>query len=293
MKLEPECIGCLFDQMLRAFKLLDPDISREKIMNSQMKLMEYLKTIDINKNASPIIGKMAYGLVSETLGLEDPYKELKKKQNSLALELYPNVKKIVLKSRDPLFEAIIVAALGNTIDLAAQHKIDIIKDIKTFSSSDLVINDYPDFKTSLERKNTILILGDNAGEIVFDKLLIEVLHDKYPLLQIIYSVRSSPVINDVTYEDAEFVGLAEQVKVIKASPTPGIELTTASAEFKNYFFNPDIIILSKGQGNFESLYGLDIPSKDVYYLMKAKCNLMERIFNVNIGKLIFKKKGED
>jgi uncharacterized protein with ATP-grasp and redox domains len=293
MKLEPECIGCLFDQMLRAFKLLDPEISREKIMDAQMKLMEYLKTIDINKNASPIIGKMAYGLVSETLGLEDPYKELKKKQNSLALELYPNVKMIVLKSKDPLFEAIIVAALGNTIDLAAQHKIDIIKDIKTFSSSDLVINDYPDFKTSLERKNTILILGDNAGEIVFDKLLIEVLHDKYPLLQIIYSVRSSPVINDVTYEDAEFVGLAEQVKIIEASPTPGIELTTVSAEFKKFFFNPNIIILSKGQGNFESLYGLDIPSKDVYYLMKAKCNLMERIFNVSIGKLIFKKKRED
>ena len=293
MKLEPECIGCLFDQMLRAFKLLDPDISRKKIMDAQIKLMDYLKTIDINKNASPIIGKVAYGLVSETLGIEDPYKESKKKQNSLALELYPNVKKIVLKSRDPLFEAIIVAALGNTMDLAAQHKIDIIKDIKTFSYSDLVINDYPEFKASLEKKDTILILGDNAGEIVFDKLLIEVLHDKYPLLQIIYSVRSSPVINDVTYEDAEFVGLAEQVKVIEASPTPGIELTTASDEFKTYFYNPDIIILSKGQGNFESLYGLEIPSKDVYYLMKAKCNLMERIFNVSIGKLIFKKKRED
>jgi uncharacterized protein with ATP-grasp and redox domains len=293
MKLEPECIGCLFDQMLRAFKLLDPDISREKIMNSQMKLMEYLKTIDINKNASPIIGKVAYGLVSETLGIEDPYKELKKKQNSLALELYPNVKKIVLKSKDPLFEAIIVSALGNTIDLAAQHNIDIIKDIKTFSYSDLVINDYPEFKNSLEQKNTILILGDNAGEIVFDKLLMEVLHDEYPKLQIIYSVRSSPVINDVTYEDAEFVGLTQQVKIIEASPTPGIELTTASDEFKNYFYNPDIIILSKGQGNFESLYGLEIPSKDVYYLMKAKCNLMERIFNVSIGKLIFKKKRED
>jgi uncharacterized protein with ATP-grasp and redox domains len=293
MKLEPECIGCLFDQMLRAFKLLDPDISREKIMDAQMKLMEYLKTIDINKNASPIIGKIAYGLVSETLGIEDPYKELKKKQNSLALELYPNVKKIVLKSKDPLFEAIIVSALGNTIDLAAQHKIDIIKDIKTFSYSDLMINDYPEFKASLEQKNTILILGDNAGEIVFDKLLMEVLHNMYPQVQIIFSVRSSPVINDVTYEDAEFVGLTQLVKVIEASPAPGIELTTASAEFKSYFFNPDIIILSKGQGNFESLYGLDIPSKDVYYLMKAKCNLMERIFNVSIGKLIFKKKRED
>ena len=293
MKLEPECIGCLFDQMLRAFKLLDPDMSREKIMDAQMKLMEYLKTVDINKNASPIIGKMAYGLVSETLGIDDPYKELKKKQNSLALELYPNVKKIVLKSKDPLFEAIIVSALGNTIDLAAQHKIDIIKDIKTFSYSDLVINDYSEFKASLEQKNTILILGDNAGEIVFDKLLMEVLHDRYPKLQIIFSVRSSPVINDVTYEDAEFVGLTQKVKIIEASPTPGIELTTASAEFKKYFFDPDIIILSKGQGNFESLYGLDIPSKDVYYLMKAKCNLMERIFKVSIGKLIFKKKRED
>jgi len=293
MQLEPECIGCLFDQMLRAFKLLSPEISREVIINAQMKLMEYLKTLDINKNASPNIGKMVYSLVAETLGVDDPYRGLKRKQNSMVLELYDHVKKIVLKSKDPLFESIIIAALGNTIDLGANHKIDIINDIKAFSYNDLVINDYKDFKTSLERNNIMLIIGDNAGEIVLDKLLIETLQTEYPKLKIIYSVRSAPIINDVTYEDAEFVNLTRLVQIVEASPTPGIELSTASEEFKSLFFDPHIIILSKGQGNFESLYGLDIPSKDVFYLLKAKCRLMERIFKLVIGNLIFKTRDSD
>jgi uncharacterized protein with ATP-grasp and redox domains len=277
--------------MLRAFKLLNPNLSREKIMRAQMKLMASLKKTDIYQNISPVIGKLTYGIIAETLGVEDPYKTLKKKYNILALEFYDNVKKIVLQSQDPLFEAIIVAALGNTIDLAAQHKIDLVNDIKIFSYDDLAINDYLDFKISLEKINRMLILGDNAGEIVFDKLLIEILQNMFSKLEIIYSVRSAPIINDVTRDDAEFVKLTKLVRVVEASATPGIELSTVSEEFKQYFFDPNIIILSKGQGNFESLYGLDIPSNDVYYLLKAKCTLMERIFEVKVGNLIFKKKG--
>jgi len=290
MQLEPECVGCLFDQILRAFKLLDPNISREKIINAQKKLMEYLLDVDINKSASPIIGKTAYGIVSDTLGIKDPYASLKEQFNRLAIQFYDEAKEIVENAEDPLFEALIVSALGNTIDLAAQHKIDFINDIKEFKSENLVINDYEEFKKSVEKVNHLLILGDNSGEIVFDKLLIIILKKLYPNLLIVYSVRSSPIINDVTIEDAKFVGLNDLIQVVESSPTPGIDLPTSSEEFKKHFFLRGGIILSKGQGNFESLYGMDIPDKEVYYLLKAKCNLMERIFNVKTGDLIFKKK---
>jgi len=186
-----------------------------------------------------------------------------------------------------------VAALGNTIDLGTHHKIDVINDIKTISPENLAINDYKMFKQSLLDTNHLLILLDNAGEIVFDKLLVETLRKSFPELEIICSVRSAPIINDATLEDAKFVGLTNLVRVIEASATPGIDIPTTTEEFKKHFFLKDGVILSKGQGNFESLYGLEIPDREVYYLLKAKCSLMERLFSVKEGNIIFKRKTEN
>ena len=293
MQLEPECIGCLFNQVLRAFKLVKPDISREKVLSAQKKLMAYLMEVDINATASPIIGKTAYGLVAETLGIKDPYLDLKKRYNQVALEFYEEAQNIVKNAEDHLLKALIISALGNTVDMATQHKIEFIDDMKTFSGDKFVINDYDQFKYSLENVKHLLILGDNCGEIVFDKLLIETILKRLPDLEIIYSVRSAPIINDVTLDDAQMVGLDKIVKVIESSPTPGVDLNTSTEEFKHYFYLKGGLILSKGQGNFESLYKLPIPQKEVYYLLKAKCVLMERIFQVNIGDLIFKKKNAD
>ena len=292
MKLEPECVGCIFNQVLKAFELLKPEISHEVIIAAQKKLMKFLVNFDENADASPILGKLAYGIISEVLGDPDPYLALKQESNKLALDLFEEVKEIVDTADDPLFEAIIVAALGNTIDFASQHDINLISDIRNFNSEDLVINDYTIFKKSLEKAKHILIIGDNAGEIVFDKLLIHTLGNLYPDLEIIYSVRAAPIINDATMEDAKFINLTDLVQVIESSPTPGIDLDSSTEKFKNVFFLKGGIILSKGQGNFESLYGIEIPDKDVYYLLKAKCNLMERIFSVKMGDLIFKKKSK-
>lgn len=293
MQLEPECIGCLFNQVLRAFKLVKPDISREKVLSAQKKLMEYLIKVDINDTASPIIGKTAYGLVAETLGIKDPYFDLKKRYNHIALEFYEEAQHIVKNAEDHLLKALIISALGNTVDLATQHNIEFIDDMKTVSSDKFVINDYAQFKVSLESTEHLLILGDNCGEIVFDKLLIETILKLLPELEIIYSVRSAPIINDVTLDDAQMVGLDKLVKIIESSPTPGVDLNTSTEEFKHYFYLKGGMMLSKGQGNFESLYKLPIPQKEVYYLLKAKCVLMERIFQVNLGDLIFKKKTAD
>jgi len=292
MHLEPECIPCLINQVLRAFQLLKPNISREIILDTQKKLMDYLVGFDIEKRASPIIGKVAYNLVAEALGVKDPYASIKKKYNQLALQFYDEARKIVTTAEDPLFEAIIVAALGNTIDFGTSHKIDFIHDIKNFTPDKLAINDYDTFKQSLLDTNHLFILLDNAGEIVFDKLLVETMLKTFPELEIICSVRSAPIINDATIEDAKFVGLTDLVQVIEASGTPGIYLPTTTDEFKKQFFLKDGVILSKGQGNFESLHGMEIPDKEVYYLLKAKCSLMERLFSVKEGQIIFKRKTE-
>lgn len=290
MKLEPECIGCLFNQMLKAFKILKPDISQETIINAQKKLMAYLLNIDIDNTDTPIIGKDLYKLVSETLGEEDPFRALKDEYNSLTLEYQEEIKEIIDNAEEPLLEALFIAALGNTIDFGSQHEMHLLSDLKNFSPRNLVINDYSEFKKSLERANHILILLDNAGEIVFDKILVEILQKLYPQLDIICTVRSRPIINDATMEDAKFINLTKIAKVIEAQDTPGINVSSATKEFKKIFFKEKGIILSKGQGNFESLFLMEIPNKEVYYLFKAKCNLMGRIFGVKIGDLVFKKK---
>jgi len=293
MQLEPECVPCFFNQVLRAFKLLKPDISREIILDTQKKLMKYLMSFDVEKRASPVIGKVVYNLVAEALGVNDPYASIKKQYNQLALQFYDEAKKIVNSAEDPLFEAIIVAALGNTIDLGTNHKIDFISDIKNFTPDNLAINDYESFIQSLQDTDHLLILLDNAGEIVFDKLLVETMIKTFPELEITCSVRSGPIINDATLEDAKFIGLTEIVKVLEASATPGIHVPTTTEEFKKHFFLKGGVILSKGQGNFESLHGMEIPDREVYYLLKAKCPLMERLFSVKLGNIIFKRKTEN
>ena len=293
MKLEPECVGCIFNQVLKALKLLRPNISREEIISAQKKLMGLLQNFDIHANISPLLGKVAYGIISEVLEEEDPYKNLKEEYNQLVLENYEEVKTLIENAVDPLFQAIIVSAIGNTIDFAGQHEIDLITDIKNYDQEDLVINDYSAFKKSLSNAKSLLIIGDNAGEIVFDKLLIVTIMNFYPDLEIIYSVRESPIINDATMVDAKFIGLTDLVHVVESSATPGVHMDSSSVEFKNYFHQKGTVILSKGQGNFESLYGIEFSGKEIYYLMKVKCNLMERLFKAKIGDLIFKQKTAD
>jgi uncharacterized protein with ATP-grasp and redox domains len=290
MKLEPECVGCIFNQVLRALKLLRPNISREDVIAAQKKLMDFLIDFDIHTNVSPILGKVAYGIVSEVLGEEDPYSGLKKEYNQLVLDHYEEIKKIIENAEDPLFQALFVSAIGNTIDFASQHEIDLISDIKSFTKEDFVINDYSPFKKSLNNAKSLLIIGDNAGEIVFDKLLITTLKKFYPKLNIIYSVRESPIINDATMEDAKSIRLTDLVPVVESSATPGVDINSSPDKFKDHFFQKGTMILSKGQGNFESLYDMELPGKEIYYLMKVKCNLMERIFEARFGDLIFKKK---
>jgi hypothetical protein len=289
MKLEPECIGCLFNQVLKAFKLLEVEADRNLVIKTQKSIMEFLLNQDLDSISAPLVGRFLYSKIGEILGTDDPYKELKHEYNQLALQYYNATKEYVFNQKDPLFEALLVSALGNTIDFASQHKIDLVNDLKNFSADNLAINDYPEFKKLLEEKKKLLILGDNCGEIVFDKLMIEILQEIYPDLEIIYAVRRRPIINDATMEDAKKISLTSMVRVIESSGAPGIDLKDITPEFKKYFSSKEYVILSKGQGNFETLNGEKIPNNDLFYLLKAKCVLMKRIFNVEVGSLIFKK----
>jgi uncharacterized protein with ATP-grasp and redox domains len=290
MRIEPECIGCLLNQILSAFKTLKPNVDKELVIKTQQQLMQHMLEIDLNEYTAPLIGKYLYNLVGNALGMEDPYKDLKRKYNNLALKYYEEVKHIIANSSDPLFEAIGASALGNTVDFASQHKIELIKDLRAFTPDNFKINDYKSFKHDLEKTEKLVIIGDNTGEIVLDKVLIETIRKLYPNKEIEYAVRSTSTINDATLQDAKYIGLTDIVKVIESSPAPGIDFSNISNELETYLNKNQSLVLSKGQGNFETLHSVQLGNKKIYYLLKAKCNLMERIFNVDLGSLIFKKK---
>ncbi len=290
MKLEPDCYGCLINQVFKAFRLLKPETSRITIINAQKELMKFLASVNPDDTASPLVGREAYRIVSKFMGVEDPYFEIKKANNEHALEYYEEFNEIIDNSKDPLLKALVVSALGNTLDPASQHDIDLVNDIKNFSVNNLAINDYEEFKNSLEKASTLFILLDNCGEIVFDKLLVLTLKKIRPDLEIICAVREGPIINDATLKEAEEIGLTKISKVITSPATPGVVVSIANDEFKEYFYGDGNLILSKGQGNFEGLYHMGPVDNEIYYLLKAKCPLMERIFNVKMEDLIFKKR---
>ncbi len=284
----PDCIGCLFDQLKKVLTSFKPEISYEEIITHQKELMKRLVNLPLSDFGSPNLGKVVYGLASEILGVPDPYKKEKVYIQNKAKDLYPKLKNLVEKSKNPLLQACIISIMGNALDLGAPRPIDIENDIKNISDDDLKINDFTHFEENLEGAQKILIIGDNTGEIFFDKVLIEEILRQNPKKEITYSVRSGPIINDSLKEDAIFAGIEKICNVIENTDYPGIILEETTPEFQELFYSCDLIIM-KGQGNFESAENVET-NGIVYFFLKAKCHVIEEYFDIPLGGLILMKK---
>ncbi|MHA1819792.1 MAG: damage-control phosphatase ARMT1 family protein [Promethearchaeota archaeon] len=286
MHIFSDCMGCMVGQIKTALELLAPGIEETEIILTQQRLMKFISEIDILNYPSSLLGKKVYEIINEVLKNPDPYKELKEKYNRKAMAYYPDLKKKVWDSDEPLKVALRISIMGNLIDFGAPNEINLEEELNELEKHDLGGPENIDnFIKNLEAAQKILILGDNAGEIVFDKILIETLKTIYPEKDIKYSVRRGPIINDSTMADAESVGMTEICPVLESSATPGIYLEECTPEFVEEFNSADLI-LSKGQGNFESLVDVELETPKIFFLLKAKCKLMEKIFNVPIGTLL-------
>ena len=284
MNIKADCISCMIDQVKKALTLLKPDITNDEIVEAQKKIMT--KFGQLNKKSAPYHGQLIYSNIAKIIGKKDPYRELKHKYNNLAADLAPKLKKILDKSENPLLDAINIAILGNCVDFGTPHALDLEKEVEEYSLSHLKINHFKDLKEDLEKdtNKNIIIVGDNTGEIVFDKIMLEYLISAYPEKNFIYAVRGGPAINDATITDAKNVGITELCKVVEGSKSPGVIMDEVSDEFKEAFSEADII-LSKGQGNFESLD--NIPANgEVYFLLKTKCEPVAEMFGVPLGSLV-------
>jgi uncharacterized protein with ATP-grasp and redox domains len=179
-----------------------------------------------------------------------------------------------------------MAIAGNIIDFGANPDFDLNKTIFAVISEEFAIFDYPELTTILENANTMVYLADNTGEIVFDKILLEKILERYNIEKIVFAVKGAPIINDATIDDAKYVGIdkipgVEFIQVGTGLPNSGIERT--SKEFHDILDSADLVI-SKGQGNYEALGDCN----SIFFLLMAKCPVIASDLNVRIGDIVLK-----
>ncbi len=244
------------------------------------------KLLEISREEiPPQIGSMIHNTIRKATGKSDPYKDIKRLHNEQVLDMEENLTGLIEGSSSPLPDALKLAAVGNLIDMGPERRWSNIQDIfRDFTKKDPTHFDYTSFERSLEKAGTLLYLGDNAGEIVLDKILVDLLLRKTKL-DITYAVRGGPVINDATMEDAKFVGMTDIVRVIDTGVDfPGVVLETCSREFLDYYNGADMII-SKGQGNYESLSEED---KNIFFLLQTKCPVIADKIGCRVGDIVLK-----
>lgn len=279
MKIGLECIPCFVRQAFEAASLVTDD---QKIRERILRQVIFRLANEPFDKTPPFIGRDIHRIVRLLSGNNDPYLEIKKDSNTLALKLMPSLKELIKSSTDPFETAVRLAIAGNIIDCGQGDHVSEEKIKETVSQcldqpvSKDAINE---LKEEIEKASNILYLGDNAGEVFFDRLLIEELQG-YPIT---YVVRGAPTINDALKDDARMAGLDKLVAVVdNGSDVPGTIVEECSEEFKRLFFEADLVI-AKGQGNYETLSD---EQKKIFFLLKVKCTVIAEDIGCKEGDIV-------
>lgn len=277
MRLPVDCLPCFVKQILISLK--HAGIEEEKQFEIVADLTDIYKGLDYSR--SPAYSTTFLHRKIRQILQKDPFDEIKTRFNQIALDIVDKCQDLIKKSDDKLKTITRLAIAGNIIDFGIFTSVDINKTIEKALNEPLTIDRYIQFKDSIKRVEKILYLTDNAGEIAFDKLLIEYLIKEGK--EVILAVKGSEVLNDATFKDAEFVGLDKICKVVdNGSDCVGTILEMTSSEFNEVFYNAQMII-SKGQGNFETLHDV---GQNIFFLFQSKCDILSKLLNVKQGAML-------
>jgi uncharacterized protein with ATP-grasp and redox domains len=275
MKAAPECYPCFFTQILKTGRMLS--LSEEQIKEAISLFCRRLT--ETSQQATPAgIGRELYLILSELSGIPDPYREIKEHCTRLALEVYPDMKKRVAGADDPLKEALRIAVAGNFIDFGTTEQVDIKTGLEEILDQRFAIDQYEELCARLAEAQGILMLGDNAGETVFDRILIEELGKP-----VRYVVRDAPMINDAVREDAVKAGIGRVAEIVSSGCVAPATIREFCAPDFWRELNQAELIISKGQGNFEGLSDEPLP---IFFLLKAKCQAVAREIGVPKGSIL-------
>ncbi|MBA4392883.1 MAG: hypothetical protein C0407_04955 [Desulfobacca sp.] len=274
MLIKPDCVPCILKMSTSAIRNLTDDEEILKELTIKILQIPALRGLDWGLSSPEVIARVM-AIVNETFKTSDPFRALKEEQNRKGLELYPGLKQMVKESSDPLFTAVNMAVLGNFIDLmVSDRSIEPAKTLeKDLNNIPIPKTSFLEFAAKLKKARLLLYIGDNSGEVVFDKVLIETIKEQIDP-EIFFAVRGVPALNDVTIQEARQVGIDSVAALIEngqKDPVPGTILSRCSPEFTELFQKADLII-SKGGGNFDALDEEKDHGKDITFLLLAKCH---------------------
>ncbi len=275
MRTALDCVPCFARQALEAARFVTDDPAvHERLLRD---VLRSAAELDLAQ-PPPAVARRIHRKLRELTGVADPYRAVKDRFNRMAMDMLPELTAFVLSSDDPLHAALRLAIAGNVIDLGVDGgftEADARRAIEA-TMHEPFHGDVEAFRAAVAAAERILYIADNAGEIVFDRLLIEHL----PIERVTLAVRGGPILNDATREDAEAAGLSGLVEVIdNGSDAPGTVLGDCSADFRRRFDEADLV-LAKGQGNFETLSD---SRANIVFLLKAKCPVIADHVGLAVG----------
>ena len=287
MHIYTDCIPCILNMSLAAIRGATQGKDEKKIFKAILAL-PLLRGNEWRITSVEIVEEVMKIIIAET-GMNDPFEAEKMRQNQRMMAALPALEQEVKNSRTPLLSAVKLAITGNGIDaMVSERPSDMTgRILGRLREISLGGENVRELLARLQRCRQLLYVGDNAGEIVMDKLLIQIIKTLYDL-DVFYAVRSLPALNDATRQDAEAVGMEAVAQVVESGiegPLPGTILSRCSREFQAVFRKSDFI-LSKGGGNYETLSEERVPGKPVTYMLLSKCPVYRRHFDTPIGQPI-------
>ncbi|ACV63641.1 protein of unknown function DUF89 [Desulfofarcimen acetoxidans DSM 771] len=277
-----DCVPCYLKQAIICMTIAGASEDRQHRILYE--LMDTIKGFDRDQTPCDNSTEILLQLY-KSLGMDDPYREAKRESNDLALSIFPKLKVMLENSTDRLYDSLKFAVAGNVIDLGINKTFDIDESLRQSKEAGFARDDYEKFVAGLNNVDRVLILGDNSGEIVFDKLLVEELVSQNK--KVTYVVKGAPILNDATVEDAEYVEMHRVAEVITTgSQYLGTSLANISPELLQLLQKTDLII-SKGQANFESLEQEAWARERIFFLLKIKCDCVAEVAGARLGDLVF------
>jgi len=283
MTIQDPCVTCILNQVEKTLSVMEIDAGTAEKIRAEAQRM----SADFSfSHTPPFVAKDVYQMISHYSGNDDPLFVVKQESIKNASKHLPFIQEQIQLSDDPLFASLKAAVAGNVIDFGAKEQFNLEEEISSVFTTDFAVNDYVQLKADIERNDRIMILADNSGENVYDKVLMETMRRLYPEKQIRYVVRGRPIINDITVDEAKQIGIDAVAEIVDSGvDTPGLDLLRATSTFTEMFQAAPLVI-AKGMGNYECLEG---NGKRIYFLFKVKCEVVSASIEATLGSLILKR----
>ena len=284
MKLNSKCMACQIRKQEAKIRHFNDEDRKKQYMEAIRQRFEHPKDDDCVPSISTELKKFYCSFWG--VPMED-FTRINKEYDPLMLDLEAELRSTIRYSEDPLKAALIYARTGNYIDFAALPEVSketALSLIKSENKDDLDEQEYRQFCQDMKKAENVVYITDNCGEIVLDKIAIQILKKIFPNIRITALVRGLPAGNDATMEDAEFCGLTDVVPVLgNGNDVGGTWLHGISTHARELLYNADVII-AKGQGNYETLHGCGL---NIYYLFLCKCDWFQQLFHAKLLQGMF------